>query len=276
MNTEKIINEILRVLDVEEPGGLKAVELQKAIGIPDKKHKDYYKFYRVLPKIRGKEINYHKKLQVYYLNKHEVKMWEKYKLYDEDSKKTALNLDCGFVFIEKGVLSQKEGSLVHFYKPRCKLISIWNATNYLNSIIDIEDEHDLLYIAVKNNNDFPVDDKTITIDIGVSRFFHRPVLIKVDNCECSIKGIEISVRCKSMLPKKSAYILLSLHPSEDNVSFDSKDIEQEYRISEEEPSVRCWYKRVPVEVKGGKVTLNTSKGETISLDEEKIGTWHFS
>ncbi len=74
----------------------------------------------------------------------------------------------------------------------------------------------------------------------------------------------------------SAYILLSLHPTKNDVSFDSKKIEQEYRISEEEPAVDCWYNKVPVRIKGGKVTLDISKGETILFDEEKIGTWHFS
>jgi len=276
MDRDEIRSEIKRVLDKVEPGGLRAVELQKAVGIPDKTHPDYHRFYKVLPKMKNKELQFHKELKVYYLLKHEVKMWEKYELYDEDSKVIALNLECGFVFIEKGVLSQKKGSLVHFHKPGCTLINKWNATSYLNSIVDSEDEHDLLYLAVKNNNDYPVDNKTIKVKIGVSRFFHQPVLIKKDNCKCSIDDIEISVTCESLLPKMSAYILVSLHPPKDNVSFDSKKIEQEYRISEEEPVVKCWYNKVPVKVKGGKVTLDTSKGEPISLEEEKIGTWHFS
>ena len=74
----------------------------------------------------------------------------------------------------------------------------------------------------------------------------------------------------------SAFIIVSLHPTKNDVSFDSKKIENEYRMCEEEPAVKCWYKKVPVKVKGGKVTLDTSKGETILLDEEKKGTWHFS
>ena len=45
---------------------------------------------------------------------------------------------------------------------------------------------------------------------------------------------------------------------------------------EEEPAGNCWYKKVPVKVKGGKVTLDTSKGETISLDGGKTGSWRFS
>jgi len=100
--------------------------------------------------------------------------------------------------------------------------------------------------------------------------------LKCENCKCSIKDIEIFVSCKSLLPKMSAYILISLYPPKDNVSFDSKEVEQEYRMSEEEPGVKCWYNKVPVKVRGGKVTLDTSKGETISLEGEKIGTWRFS
>jgi len=44
----------------------------------------------------------------------------------------------------------------------------------------------------------------------------------------------------------SAYILISLYPPKDNVSFDSKEVEQEYRMSEEEPGVKCWYNKVPL------------------------------
>ena len=73
----------------------------------------------------------------------------------------------------------------------------------------------------------------------MSRFFHQPVLVKIDNYKYSIKDNEIFVTCETLIPKMSAFIIVSLHPTKNDVSLDSKKIENEYRMYEEESAEKC-------------------------------------
>ena len=132
-------------------------------------------------------------------------------------------------------------------------------------------------MIVKNENTHPVEG--ITVKIIVPYYFYEVGdCIKQTNCKCKTHYIDVFVDYDRLFPGQSSQLLLELLPTKLKVTFENKETQEKFIKDEKVPSVMAWYRNVPIRIKGGKVTLNVLKEQTIKIEDdmEEDLTYHFA
>lgn len=269
MNKEdEMATKIIEVLSGQFKHGLRTNQLIKETGITD-----VTTLYKLLPKLRKRKVlAYAEKIN--YLPQFEKEMWYYHSCESGDSD--LKNIVCGFALIDKGFVTKKKGSLEQFIGDY-PLIDFSTQVSLTNFIKEVKDDSDYFYLIVKNENTHPIEG--ITVKIIVPYFFYEVGdSLKQINCKYKAHYIDVFVDCDRLFPGESSQLLLALLPTKLKVTFENEEIKEKFIKEEKVPSVIAWYRNVPIRLKGGKVTLNVLKEQTIKIEDdmEEDLTYHFA
>lgn len=276
VDKKEIEKAILNALGGPSKGGLITKELKEKIGIEGST--DERKFYTVLESLRCKKILKHinqDKKRINYLPKFERKVMMERGL---DKKDVKLNqelekIEAGFVIVEKGVITQREGEI----RPLKSEEGSKNqnetifASGPLDFMINEKDDADFLIFSVENHNKYPI--KGIGANIYVSDIFYRVGDYRVvGNCQCIKNGNAFHVKCDELYPMMMAYVVIPLFTSIHKYIFKDKKKEKEFYSEREPCDIEAWYKTKDFKVRGGRISkLISHSYPVIKLMGENCG-----
>lgn len=252
---EKII---LNTLVGPHKDGLPTEKLKEKIGFDNST--DERKFYHQLKSLRrngilvyiirdGKRINY--------LPKYEKKVMMEWGLDEKDVKlnQELEKIHAGFIIVEKGVITQREGGIrpLESEEGSKYYIEAMFASGPLDFMINEKDDTDLLIFSVENNNDYPING--IGANIYVSDIFHCAGDYRlIENCQCKKNGNAFHVKCDELYPMMMAYVVIPLFSSNNKYVFKDKKKEKEFYSGHRPCDIQAWYKTNQLKVRGGRLT----------------------
>ena len=269
VDKKEIEDRILKALEGPYKNGILTEKLGDKIGMTNSS--DRRKFYDVLNSLKKKgEVLYKRrgKSVINYLPMYEknvVMHWE----FDEKNVKISQELKkihAGFVIVEKGVITQREGAITSLDSEECSenFIEAITSSSILDLLVNEKDDADLLIFAVENNNNYPIND--FGANIYVSDIFYQAGDYRlIENCHCKKNGNVFHIKCDELFPLMMTYVVIPLSRSNNKFVFKDKEKEKEFYSEHKPCEIQAWYKTNPIEVKGGKVSKQIS-GSNIVIE----------
>jgi len=174
---------------------------------------------------------------------------------DVKLKQELKKICAGFVIIEKGVITQREGGMrpLEGEEGSENYIEAISASGPLDLMLNEKDDADFLIFSVENNNNYPITG--IGANIYVSDIFHRVGDYRViENCKCKKNGNAFHVKCDELYPMMIAYVVIPLFSSNNKYIFKDKKKEKEFYSEHRPCDIQAWYKTNHLKIRGGRLS----------------------